>query len=63
MSCFTYVAVGIQPLPALESNDTDWTVTFDPFQVVAVQTGAGINPFSIQRGEGPQDLIGQALST
>ena len=55
-SCFTYVAVGIQPLPALESNDTDWTVTFDPFQVVAVNTGAGINPFSIQRGEGPPGL-------
>ena len=55
-SCFTYVAVGIQPLPALESNDTDWTVTFDPFQVFAVNTGLGINPFSIQRGEGPPGL-------
>ena len=54
--CFTYVAVGLQPLPGLESGDTDWTVTFDPFQVVAVQTGAGINPFSIQRGEGPAGL-------
>ena len=54
--CFTYVAVGLQPLPGLESGDTDWTVTFDPFQVVAVQTGAGVNPFSIQRGEGPAGL-------
>ena len=54
--CFTYVAVGLQPLPGLESGDTDWTVTFDPFQVVAVGTGAGINPFSVQRGEGPPGL-------
>ncbi len=54
--CFTYVAVGLQPLPGLESGDTDWTVTFDPFQVVAVQTGAGVNPFSIQKGEGPAGL-------
>ena len=54
--CFTYVAVGLQPLPGLESGDTDWTVTFDPFQVVAVATGAGVNPFSIQRGEGPAGL-------
>ena len=54
--CFTYVAVGIQPLPGLEANETDWTVTFDPFQVVAVGTGAGLNPFSIQRGEGPPGL-------
>ena len=54
--CFTYVAVGLQPLPGLESGDTDWTVTFDPFQVVAVETGAGVNPFSIQRGEGPPGL-------
>ncbi len=54
--CFTYVAVGLQPLPGLESGDTDWTVTFDPFQVVAVETGAGVNPFSIQRGEGPAGL-------
>ncbi|MEE2682736.1 MAG: hypothetical protein VYD77_02250, partial [Actinomycetota bacterium] len=36
--------------------DTDWTVTFDPFQVVAVETGAGVNPFSIQQGEGPPGL-------
>ena len=55
-SCFTYVAVGIQPLPALQANETDWTVTFDPFQVFAVQNGLGINPFSIQRGEGPPGL-------
>ena len=54
--CFTYVAVGLQPLPGLESGDTDWTVTFDPFQVVAVATGAGVNPFSIQKGEGPAGL-------
>ena len=54
--CFTYVAVGIQPLPGLEANETDWTVTFDPFQVFAVNTGLGINPFSIQRGEGPPGL-------
>jgi ABC-type nitrate/sulfonate/bicarbonate transport system substrate-binding protein len=54
--CFTYVAVGLQPLPGLESGDTDWTVTFDPFQVVAVETGAGVNPFSIQQGEGPPGL-------
>ena len=54
--CFTYVAVGLQPLPGLESGATDWTITFDPFQVVAVGTGAGINPFSVQQGEGPPGL-------
>ncbi|OUV77269.1 MAG: hypothetical protein CBC90_06580 [Acidimicrobiaceae bacterium TMED130] len=55
-SCFTYVAVGLQPIPGLQANETDWTVTFDPFQVVAVETGLGLNPFSVQRGEGPPGL-------
>ena len=30
------------------AGETDWTVTFDPFQIVLAAQGIGMSPFSIQ---------------
>ena len=54
--CFTYVAVGLDPVSPMVAGETDWTVTFDPFQIVLAAQGIGMSPFSIQRGDGPAGL-------
>jgi branched-chain amino acid transport system substrate-binding protein len=54
--CFTYVAVGLDPVSPMVAGETDWTVTFDPFQIVLAAQGIGMSPFSIQKGDGPAGL-------
>ncbi|KIE51706.1 MAG: hypothetical protein MB53_02580, partial [marine actinobacterium MedAcidi-G2A] len=59
--CFTYVAVGLDPVSPMVAGETDWTVTFDPFQIVLAAQGIGMSPFSIQRGDGPSGLTWPGL--
>ena len=59
--CFTYIAVGLDPVAPMVAGETDWTVTFDPFQVVLVAQGIGMSPFSIQQGDGGAGLAWPGL--
>ena len=59
--CYTYVAVGLDPVAPMVAGETDWTVTFDPFQIVLAAQGIGMSPFSIQRGDGPAGLTWPGL--
>jgi ABC-type nitrate/sulfonate/bicarbonate transport system substrate-binding protein len=55
--CFTWVAVGQDPLTPMVAGEIDWTVTFDPFLIVLEAEGYGMSPFSIQRGNDPAGLM------
>jgi len=58
----TYVAVGLDPLTGLVSDTTQWTVTFDPFMVIAGLQGIGYQPFALMDNEGPSSLHWPGLS-
>ena len=58
----TYVAVGLDPLSGLVSDTTQWTVTFDPFMVIAGLQGLGYQPFALMENEGPSSLHWPGLS-
>ena len=58
----TYVAVGLDPLSGLVSDTTQWTVTFDPFMVIAGLQGIGYQPFALMENEGPSSLHWPGLS-
>jgi len=59
--CFTYIAVGLDPVAPMVAGETDWTVTFDPFQVVLVAQGIGMAPFSVQQGDAGDHLAWPGL--
>jgi ABC-type nitrate/sulfonate/bicarbonate transport system substrate-binding protein len=59
--CFTYIAVGLDPVAPMVGGETDWTVTFDPFQVVLEAQGFGMSPFSIQKGDAGAHLAWPGL--
>jgi NitT/TauT family transport system substrate-binding protein len=54
----TFIATGLPPttIAALEGNTIDAALTFEPGVTLAVEQGIATNPFSLQAGEGPEEL-------
>jgi NitT/TauT family transport system substrate-binding protein len=54
----TFIATGLPPttIAALEGNTIDAALMFEPGVTLAVEQGVGTNPFSLQAGEGPEEL-------
>ncbi len=54
----TFIATGLPPttIAALEGNTIDAALMFEPGVTLAVEQGLATNPFSLQAGEGPEEL-------
>jgi NitT/TauT family transport system substrate-binding protein len=54
----TFIATGLPPttIAALEGNTIDAAFMFEPGVTLAVEGGVATNPFSLQAGEGPEEL-------
>jgi NitT/TauT family transport system substrate-binding protein len=54
----TFIATGLPPttIAALEGDTIDAALMFEPGVTLAVEQGIGTNPFSLQEGEGPEEL-------
>ncbi|MEM9034486.1 MAG: ABC transporter substrate-binding protein [Actinomycetota bacterium] len=61
----TYVATGLPQttLAALQNNEVDAAITFDPGISLAVAQGIAIQPFSVQEGTGPDRFNWPGLFT
>lgn len=54
----TFIATGLPAttIAALDGNTIDAALTFEPGITLAVSQGVATNPFSLQAGEGPEEL-------